>query len=170
MRKFLLELGTGFAFVGSQFHLDVGGEDFYVDLLFYHLRLRSYVAIELKTGPFKPEFAGKMNFYLSVLDDKFRHHDDQASIGIILCRTKNKLMAEYALRDVRKPIGISSYRLTHSLPEVLKNNFPTAKELETGLGYVVRKGHAPEAQPIPSRRLKAGLKTLALESPDRGEF
>lgn len=134
IRDFLLELGVGFAFVGSQVHLEVGGEDFYLDLLFYHLKLRCYVVIELKTGEFKPEYAGKMNFYLSAVDDLLRHPDDRPSIGIILCKSKNKVIVEYALRDTTKPIGVSSYRLTRALPEELKSSLPSVEELERELG------------------------------------
>jgi len=133
IRDFLLELGAGFAFVGSQYHLEVGGEDYYIDLLFYHLRLRSYVAVELKTVKFQPEFAGKMNFYLSALDDLHRHPDDQPSIGIILCKTRERLTAEYALRDVRKPIGISRYQFTRILPKRLQSTLPTIEEIEEEL-------------------------------------
>jgi len=133
IRAFLLELGVGFAFVGSQYHLEVGGEDFYIDLLFYHLRLRCYVVIELKVGEFKPEYAGKMNFYLSAVDDLLRHKDDQPSIGIILCKAKNKVIVEYALRDTRKPIGVSGYKLTETLPRKLKSELPSVEELETSL-------------------------------------
>jgi predicted nuclease of restriction endonuclease-like (RecB) superfamily len=134
LRKFLLELGAGFAFVGEQHHLEVGGEDFYIDLLFYHLRLRCFVIIDLKMQPFKPEFAGKMNFYLSAVDDLLRHKDDQPSIGLILCKNKNRLVAEYALRDTRKPIGVSAYQITQRLPERLKGSLPTVEELEAELG------------------------------------
>ena len=133
IRDFLLELGVGFAFVGSQVHLEVGGEDFYLDLLFYHLKLRCYVVIELKTGEFKPEYAGKMNFYLSAVDDLLRHPDDKPSIGIILCKSKNKVIVEYALRDTNKPIGVSSYRLTRALPEDIKGILPSVEELEREL-------------------------------------
>lgn len=133
IRSFLLELGVGFAFVGSQYHLEVGGEDFYIDLLFYHLRLRCFVVIELKVGEFQPEYAGKMNFYLSAVDDLLRHKDDHPSIGIILCKAKNKVIAEYALRDTRKPIGVSGYKLTETLPKSLKGELPSIKELETSL-------------------------------------
>lgn len=134
VRKFLLELGAGFAFVGQQVHLDVGGDDFYLDLLFYNLKLRCFVVVELKNGPFKPEYAGKMSFYLSAVDDRMRHTDDQSSVGIILCRSKNKLVAEYALRDVRKPIGVSAFRLTKALPAELKGTLPSVGELEDELG------------------------------------
>jgi hypothetical protein len=130
VRLFLLELGVGFAFVSSQYHFSVGGEDFYIDLLFYHLQLRRYVVIELKTKEFQSEFIGKMNFYLSAVDDLLRHPDDKPSIGIILCKTKNKVVAEYALRDIDKPIGISEYKITESLPENLKGSLPSIEELE----------------------------------------
>ena len=133
IRSFLLELGVGFAFVGSQYHLEVGGEDFYVDLLFYHLRLRCFVVIELKVGEFRPEYAGKMNFYLSAVDDLLRHKDDHPSIGIILCKAKNKVIAEYAMRDTKKPIGVSRYKLTETLPKNLKGELPSIEELETSL-------------------------------------
>lgn len=102
----------GFAFVGSQYHLVVGDQDYYIDMLFYHLKLRCFVAIDLKIGEFKPEDAGKMNFYLSALDDLLRHPDDQPSIGLILCKSKNQVIVEYTLRDMRKPIGVSAYQLT----------------------------------------------------------
>ncbi|HEY9713799.1 MAG TPA: PDDEXK nuclease domain-containing protein [Chroococcales cyanobacterium] len=133
IRSFLLELGTGFAFVGSQYHLEVGDQDFFIDLLFYHLKLRCYVVIELKAVDFQPEFAGKVNFYLSAVDDLLRHPDDKPSIGIILCRSKNKIVAEYSLRDTSKPIGVSSYQLTESLPEFLKDSLPSIEQLESEL-------------------------------------
>jgi predicted nuclease of restriction endonuclease-like (RecB) superfamily len=133
IRKFLLELGLGFAFVGSQHPLEVGGEDFRIDLLFYHLKLRCYVVIDLKMGPFKPEYAGKMNFYLSAVDDLLRHRDDKPSIGLILCKSKNAIVAEYALRDTKKPIGVSGFRLTESIPAKLKASLPTVEELEEEL-------------------------------------
>lgn len=135
IRSFLLELGVGFAFVGSQYHLEVGGKDFYLDLLFYHTRLRCYVVIDLKVSEFQPEFSGKMNFYLSAVDDLLRQPDDQASIGIILCKEKNRVVVEYALRDTRKPMGIAEYRLrlTEKLPERLEGNLPTTEELESEL-------------------------------------
>jgi predicted nuclease of restriction endonuclease-like (RecB) superfamily len=114
IRQFLLELGAGFAFVGENVHLEVGGEDFYVDLLFYHLKLRAFVVVDLKMRPFQPEFAGKMNFYLSAADDRLRHPDDQPSIGIILCKAGNQAVAEYALRDIAKPVGISTPGRSHA--------------------------------------------------------
>jgi len=134
IRKFLLELGVGFAFVGSQCHLEVEGEDFYIDLLFYHLRLRCFVVIDLKMEPFKPEFAGKMNFYLSAVDAQLRHRGDNPSIGIILCKTRKRLIAEYALRNTKAPIGVSEYKLTRAIPAELKSSLPTIKELEKELG------------------------------------
>jgi predicted nuclease of restriction endonuclease-like (RecB) superfamily len=133
IRQFLLELGVGFAFVGNQYRLEVGGEDFYIDLLFYHLRLRAFVVIDLKMKAFKPADAGQMNFYLSAVDDLLRHPGDQPSIGIILCKTKNRFVAEYALRDVQKPIGVSDFQLTTTLPEQLKGSLPTIEELEAEL-------------------------------------
>lgn len=136
IQRFLLELGVGFAFIGRQVHLEVGDEDFYIDLLFYHLRLRCYVVIELKAIPFKPEHAGKMNFYLSAVDDQMRHPDDQPSIGLLLCKSKNSLMVEYALRDLSKPIGVAEWetRIVASLPEELKGSLPTVEDLEAELG------------------------------------
>jgi predicted nuclease of restriction endonuclease-like (RecB) superfamily len=133
IRKFLLELGVGFAFVGSQYHLEIGGDDFYIDLLFYHLRLRSFVVIDLKARAFKPEDIGKMGFYLAAIDDILRHPDDKPSIGIILCGTRKKLVAEYALRKISAPIGVSEYLLATALPEDLKGNLPSVEELETEL-------------------------------------
>jgi len=135
LRDFMLELGQGFAFVGSQVNLKVGNDDFYMDLLFYHLKLRCYVVIDLKMRPFIPEYAGKMNFYLSAVDDLLRHPDDKPSIGLILCKSKvgNKLVLEYALRDFKKPIGISQYRLTRALPKGFKPSLPTIEAIEAEL-------------------------------------
>jgi predicted nuclease of restriction endonuclease-like (RecB) superfamily len=133
LRSFLLELGLGFAFIGSQYHLEVGGQDFYLDLLFYHFRLRCFVAFELKIGEFLPEYTGKMNFYLSALDSTLRGKQDEPSIGVILCRAKNRVIVEYALRDLSKPIGVSAYQLTQALPESLKGSLPTIEELEAEL-------------------------------------
>lgn len=136
IQKFLVALGAGFAFVGRQVRLEVGGEDYALDLLFYHLRLRCYVVIDLKMEAFRPEFAGKMNFYLSAVDDRFRHRDDQPSIGLLLCREKHRLTVEYALRDLKKPIGVSEWRtrLVESLPKELRGSLPTVEELEAELG------------------------------------
>lgn len=133
IEKFLLELGTGFAFVGRQYHLAVSNQDYYLDLLFYHLQMRCFVVIDLKKGEFKPEFAGKMNFYCSAVDDLLRHPGDGPTIGLILCQTKDKVIAEYALRDVQKPIGISEFELTRALPENLKSSLPTIEDIENEL-------------------------------------
>jgi predicted nuclease of restriction endonuclease-like (RecB) superfamily len=133
IRDFLLELGVGFAFVGSQYPLQVGGEEFRIDLLFYHLKLRAFVIIDLKMKGFKPEFSGRMDFYLSAADDLLRYPSEHPSIGIILCKSKNKMVAEYALLDLRKPIGISEYRLTDSLPRQLKVSLPSIRQLKAQL-------------------------------------
>jgi len=129
--KLLLELGKGFAFVGNQYHLEIEGEDFYIDLLFYHLELRCYVVIELKTGNFRPEFAGKLNFYLSAVDDILRKEYDNPSIGILLCKNKRGLIAEYALKDMTKPIGVTEYRLFETLPQEYEKVFPTIDDIRT---------------------------------------
>lgn len=128
--KFLLELGKGFAFIGRQYPLQVGDKDYRLDLLFYHIRLRCFVVVDLKVVEFEPEFAGKMNFYLSVVDDQLKTADDQPSIGIILCKNKNKLEVEYALRGVSKPIGVSEFTVTQALPTELKSTLPTVEEFE----------------------------------------
>lgn len=133
IREFLLELGVGFAFVGSQVHLEVGGDDFYIDLLFYHLKLRCYVVIDLKVKKFTPGDVGQLNFYLSVVDDQRRHPDDQPSIGIIICKDKNAAVVEYALRDIDKPVGVSGYEMTKAIPEDLKGSLPTIEALEAEL-------------------------------------
>jgi predicted nuclease of restriction endonuclease-like (RecB) superfamily len=138
VQRFLLELGEGFAFVGRQVHLEVGGDDFYLDLLFYHLKLRCFVVIDLTMKKFTPEDAGQMNFYLSAVDDLMRHPDDKPTIGLILCKTHNRVTAEYALRDVAKPIGVAEWqtRLVQSLPDELRGSLPTIAELEAELGKV----------------------------------
>ena len=133
IKKFLLELGSGFAFVGQQYHLEVGGQDFYIDLLFYNINLKCYVVIELKAGDFKPSDAGQLNFYLSAVDDLLKNPDGNPAIGILLCKTKNKTIAEYALKDMSKPMGISEYRLTEAIPENLKTALPSIEELEKEL-------------------------------------
>ena len=135
IQKFLLELGVGFAFVGRQYHLEISGQDYYLDLLFYHLRLRSYVVIDLKMKAFEPEFAGKMNFYLSAVDDQLRHADDKPSIGLLLCKERDRLTVEYALRDLKKPIGVAQWqtKLVESLPRNLKGSLPTVAEIEAEL-------------------------------------
>lgn len=129
IREFLLELGVGFSFVGSQFRLEVEGDEFFIDLLFYHLKLRCYVVIELKTTDFRPEYAGKMNFYVSAVDDLLRHPDDAPTIGIVLCKSSKKTIAEYALRNVSTPIAVS----THKLPKKLQGSLPTPEQLEMEL-------------------------------------
>ena len=136
--KFLLELGVGFAFIGQQYTLKVGGEDFYIDLLFYHAKLHCYVVIELKTGNFKPEYAGQINFYLSAVDDLLKSEGDNPSLGIILCASKDNVIAEYALRDISKPIGVAEWQteLTKSLPESFQTELPTIEELEAELESV----------------------------------
>ena len=131
--RFLLELGKGFAFVGRQYYLEVGGDEFFIDLLFYHLELRCYIAIDLKMGKFKPEYAGKMNFYLAVIDDTVKKAYDEPSIGIILCKSKNKVTAEYALRNINRPIGISEYELAKAIPKNLQSQLPTIEDLEREL-------------------------------------
>jgi predicted nuclease of restriction endonuclease-like (RecB) superfamily len=135
IRKFLIELGAGFAFVGQQVHLEVDGEDFYIDLLFYHLKLRCYVVIDLKATGFKPEYTGKMNFYLSAVDDLLRHPDDKLSLGLILCKTRSKIVAEYALRNVGSPMSIAHYttKLVASLPAEFKDSLPSPEEIEAEL-------------------------------------
>jgi predicted nuclease of restriction endonuclease-like (RecB) superfamily len=133
LEKFLLELGQGFAFDGRQYHLDLGGQDFYIDLLFYHLKLRCFVVIDLKRGDFKPEYAGKMNFYCNVVDDHLRHSGDAPTIGLILCQKANRVLAEYALRGMDKPIGISAFELTRALPSDLQSSLPSIEAIEQAL-------------------------------------
>jgi predicted nuclease of restriction endonuclease-like (RecB) superfamily len=133
LEKFLLELGQGFAFVGRQYRLDIGEQDFYIDLLFYHLKLRCFVVIDLKKGEFKPDYAGKINFYCNVVDDLLKNEIDNPTIGLMLCQDKKKVLAEYALRGITKPIGISEYELTRALPDSLKSALPTIEEIEAEL-------------------------------------
>jgi len=135
VEKFLLELGNGFALVGRQLHLEIGEQDFYLDLLFYHWKLRAFIVIDLKARDFTPEAAGKMNFYLSAVDDLYKQPGDQASLGLILCRNKNRVLAEYALRDMTKPIGVSGYvtELVEKLPKNLRGTIPTVEEIEKEL-------------------------------------
>lgn len=133
LKNFLLELGKGFAFVGNQVHLEVGGKDYFLDLLFYHLHLRSYVVIELKVEEFKPEFAGKINFYLAAVDDLVRHPNDNPSIGLILCKEKNRIVVEYALRSSKLPVGVAEYKLTKRLPKKYQAELPTPQELKEQL-------------------------------------
>ncbi|AET94665.1 hypothetical protein BYI23_D011550 (plasmid) [Burkholderia sp. YI23] len=139
--RFLLELGAGFAFVGRQYRLDVGGDEFFIDLLFYHLKLRCYVVVELKTTPFKPEYAGQLNFYLSAIDAQLRAPDDQPTIGLLLCKEKNRLVAEYALRGVAKPMGVAEYQLLREVPESLEATLPSIDQIEAELGDGLSEGN-----------------------------
>ncbi len=147
IQKFLLELGQGFSFVGRQVHLELGDSDFYIDLLFYHLKLRCYVVIELKAGKLEPGHVSQLNMYMNVVDDVLRHSDDKPTIGLLLVKQKNKMMAEYALRGYVKPISIAQWKtqITRSLPEALKSSLPTIKEIETELGKTSGNGKAGRA-------------------------
>ena len=134
LTKFLLELGAGFAFVGRQHRIEVDGDDFYIDLLFYHLRLHCYVVIELKVDKFKPEYAGKLNFYVSAVDSQVRLAEDGPTIGILICKSKSDITVEYSLRDLNKPIGVSEYQITENLPDQLKSSLPSIEQIEAELG------------------------------------
>jgi predicted nuclease of restriction endonuclease-like (RecB) superfamily len=129
IRKFLLELGQGFAFIGNQYHIELEGEDYYIDLLFYHVKLKCYVVIELKTGKFKPEYAGKLNFYLNLIDRQVKDKSDNPTIGLILCEDKKNITVEYAIEGINKPMGVSGFKLTEKLPEQLKQYLPTEEVL-----------------------------------------
>lgn len=129
IRKFLLELGQGFAFIGNQYHIELEGEDYYLDLVFYHVKLKCYVVIELKTGKFKPEYAGKLNFYLNLMDKQVKDTTDNPTIGLILCEDKKSITVEYAIEGINKPMGVSQFKLTEQLPEQLKQYLPTAEEI-----------------------------------------
>lgn len=144
IQTFLLELGRGFAFVGRQFRLEVSDREFFLDLLFYHLRLRCFVVVELKTGEFKPEHAGKMNFYCSIVDDQLRHSSDAPTLGLILCQTKDKVIAEYTLRDIHKPIGIADFELTRALPESLSSSLPSIEAIEAELSMELAQEESDE--------------------------
>lgn len=135
IQKFLLELGQGFAFVSRQYHFEIGNQDFYIDLLFYHFKLRCFIVVELKNTAFMPEYAGKLNFYLSAIDDLLRSEGDQPTIGLLLCKSKNNYVAEYALRDIKKPMGVASYetKLVESLPTNLRGSLPSIEEIEAEL-------------------------------------
>ena len=135
--SFLLELGSGFAFIGKQKNLKVGQKDFYIDLLFYHIRMHCYVVVELKTVDFEPEFAGKLNFYIKAVDETIKAKEDKPTIGILLCKSKDKVVVEYSLSDIHKPMGISEYQLTHIVPEELKGSLPAIEDIEAELN---RKG------------------------------
>lgn len=132
--RFLLELGAGFAFVARQYRLDVGGDEFFIDLLFYHLKLRCYVVVELKATPFKPEYAGQLNFYLSAVDAQVKAPDDQPTIGLLLCKENNRLVAEYALRGIAKPMGVAEYQLLREVPPPLAPDLPSIEQIEAELG------------------------------------
>ena len=134
--KLLLELGTGFAFLGNQYHIVVENEDFYIDLLFYNLKLRCYVIVELKRGDFKPEYAGKLNFYISAVDDLIKTELDNPTIGILLCKNKRGMIAEYSLRDIEKPIGVSEYKLFKNLPKEYEDILPSAEDIEKRFGLI----------------------------------
>lgn len=142
--QFLLELGKGFAFIGRQYHLEVAGNDYYIDLLFYHVTLKCYVVVELKNRKFIPEYAGKLNFYLSAVDSLLKRSDDQPTIGLLLCRDKNNIEVEFALRDMNKPMGVSEYTLVEALPDNLKGALPTVEEIESDLQQLQRQ--SDEAQ------------------------
>lgn len=131
--QFLLELGKGFAFIGRQYHLEIADNDYYIDLLFYHVTLKCYVVVELKNRKFIPEYAGKLNFYLSAVDSLLKRDDDQPTIGLLLCRDKNNIEVEFALRDMNKPMGVSEYTLVETLPDNLKGALPTVAEIESDL-------------------------------------
>ena len=138
IQRFLLELGAGFAFVGRQVPLEVGDQDFVIDLLFYHLKLRCYVVVELKAVPFDPAFVGQLNLYLSAADDLLRHADDQPTIGLLLCRGKHKIVVEYALRHLKRPVGVAQWetQLVEKLPKALKGSLPTVEEIEAELAVL----------------------------------
>lgn len=165
--KVLIELGDGFAFMGRQYRLEAGGQEYFLDLLFYHTKLRRYVVIDLKIGDFMPEYAGKMNFYLGVADDKLKGPMDEASIGLILCKTKNKIIAEYALRDTSKPIGIAEYRINERLPEDIKGELPSIEEIEDKLEKELEKPKNPlEAKLARIKELTRNMKGESLKERD----
>ncbi len=137
MRSFLLELGNGFAFVGRQYRLNIGGDEFFVDLLFYHIKLKCYVVVELKTVKFKPEFTGQLNFYVSAIDGELKDSSDNPTIGILICKSKNNTVVEYALKNIENPIGVSEYQLVTQLPKELKSSLPSIEEIEDELkGFI----------------------------------
>jgi len=142
--RFLLELGAGFAFVGRQFRLEVGGDEFFIDLLFYHTRLKCYVVVELKATAFKPEHAGQLNFYLAAVDAQIKAEDDKPTIGLLLCKQQNRLVAEYALSGIDKPIGVAEYQLLRDLPETLGRNLPSIAEIEAELAGELNTGSEVE--------------------------
>ena len=142
--RFLLELGAGFAFVGRQFRLEVGGDEFFIDLLFYHTRLKCYVVVELKATAFKPEHAGQLNFYLAAVDAQIKAEDDKPTIGLLLCKQQNRLVAEYALSGIDKPIGVAEYQLLRDLPDTLGRNLPSIAEIEAELAGELNTGSEVE--------------------------
>ncbi len=144
--QFLLELGKGFAFIGRQYHLEIADNDYYIDLLFYHVTLKCYVVVELKNRKFIPEYAGKLNFYLSAVDSLLKRDDDQPTIGLLLCRDKNNIEVEFALRDMNKPMGVSEYTLVETLPDNLKGALPTVEEIEWDLQQLQQHQEQEEAQ------------------------
>lgn len=152
--RFLLELGRGFAYVGRQFRLEVNGDEFFVDLLFYHTRLRCYVVVELKATAFRPEYAGKLNFYLAAVDRQVKAPDDSPTIGLLLCKVQNRLVAEYSLSGIENPIGVAEYQLVRALPEPLVAGLPTVEQLENELSPAAA-GATPSAagthSPAPAR-------------------
>jgi len=150
--NFLLELGKGFVFIARQYHLVIGDSDYYIDLLFYHVILKCYVVIELKNTRFIPEYAGKLNFYLSAVDSLLKQNDDQPTIGLLLCRDKNNIEVEFALRDIAKPLGVSEYRLVETLPDNLKGAMPTVKEIEADLRRLTKNSTNPVG-----RKMKTNL-------------
>lgn len=137
---FLLEMGAGFAFVGRQYRIEVGGQEFFIDLLLYHMRVKCFVVVELKARNFEPEHAGKLNFYLTAVDAQVRAPDDKPTIGLLLCKKKNKLVAEYALSGIEKPIGVAEYQLVRSLPEPLDTSLPTIEQIEEELSRGLEDG------------------------------
>ena len=143
LKKFLLELGRGFAYVGNQYNIEVGGDDFFPDLLFYNTRLHCYVVFELKVGTFEPEFAGKLNFYLSAIDAQIKMPEDKPTIGVLLCKTPNETVIEYALRGINKPMGVADYELAKALPKNIKSEMPTIEELEAALEAEAKKFKQP---------------------------
>lgn len=159
--KVLIELGDGFAFMGRQYRLEAGGQEYFLDLLFYHTKLRRHVVIDLKIGDFLPEYAGKMNFYLGVTDDKLKGPQDEASIGLILCKTKNKIIAEYALRDTSKPIGIAEYRINERLPENIKGELPSIEEIEEKLDQEIQENLSEIEKRL--RAVKEKVKSMQAE-------
>lgn len=165
--KFLLELGQGFAYMGRQYRLNINGDDFYLDILLYHTKLRCHVVVELKVTEFEPEFAGKLNFYLNAVDAQLRQPDDNPSIGILLCKTPNKVVVEYSLRTISAPLGVAEYQLLHTVPEDLKGELPTIEALEQELEKEIQVSEKPLNQKL--RKLKDLLKTVDREEVKKGK-